>query len=186
MKYYYLLLIFVFLLPSCQQGFQQTDALLTLDFGQEPSTAPSGILETAFIKLETNDACFIDKTVTQVESAMGNLFILTGGERKLFVFDRSGKFVALIGNRGGGPGEYLVPTSFSIDCRRNLLSTIDVAQKKIIHYDLKDYRFVSEQRAVYDNFCFEYPDADKIVWKNTDYNSDYAGWEFLVTDTNKS
>jgi hypothetical protein len=112
------------LLPSCQQGFQRTDALLTLDFGQEPGADPSAILETAFIKLETNETCFIDRTVTQVESAMGNLFILTGGERKLFVFDRSGKFVALIGNRGGGPGEYLVPTSFSIDCRRNFLSCL--------------------------------------------------------------
>jgi hypothetical protein len=158
------------------------DDILTIDFSQEPYKDPPDVLETAFIKLDTNDTCFIDKTAVQTESASGKIFILTGGARKLLVFNRVGKFLALVGNRGNGPGEYLVPMSFSIDHRRNVISVIDLAQKKLIDYDLTDYRLVSDRKAEYDNFCFEYLGDDKIVWKNTDYRSDHADWSFIVTD----
>jgi hypothetical protein len=169
-------------LASCKRDIQKTDHESTIDFTQEPSDNPSDILETAFIKLETNDACLIDKTVVQVEFAAEKIFILTGGERKLLIFDRSGKFVAVTGGRGAGPGEYIAPMSFSIDLHRNIISVIDIAQRKLIAYDLTDYRFISEQKALYNNFSFEYLEDNKIVWKNTDYQSDYGDWSFLVTD----
>ncbi|MDR0348098.1 MAG: 6-bladed beta-propeller [Tannerella sp.] len=176
------ILPFVLLLLSCKRDVQKTNDVLTFDFKQEPCASPFDVLETTFIKLETNDNCLIDKTVVQTESALGKIFILTGGARTLLVFDRSGKFITLVGNRGGGPGEYIVPMSFSIDHRKNVITVIDLAQKKLLDYDLTDYRFIAERKAEYDNFCFEYLGDDKIVWKNTDYNSDYANWSFIVTD----
>jgi hypothetical protein len=136
--------------------------------------------------LETNDTCLIDKTATQVEVVSGEIFILTGGERKLMVFDLSGRFIALIGNRGEAPGEHLIPVSFSIDNYKSIITIIDIAQKKLIHYDPKNYQFVSETATVYDNFSLEYLGRTKMVWNNTDYNSDYADWSFLVTDTDQN
>ncbi|MDR3268376.1 MAG: 6-bladed beta-propeller [Tannerella sp.] len=174
--------IFIFAgLTSCKRELQKTDELLTLDFKLEQGLDPAGMLETAFIKLETNDACFI-KTVVQVESAMGKIFLLSGGDWRLLVFDPSGKFVTQVGARGNGPGEYIAPISFSIDPYEKRLSVIDGAQEKIIHYDLQDYRFLSEEKPPYKSLGLEYAGDDRIVWKNIDYSSaDYAGWSYLVS-----
>jgi hypothetical protein len=186
MKYYGWIFIFVLLIPSCKQDLLKTEDIITINFVQKEQDDPFGILETSFIKLETNDTCLIDKTVTQVEAISEKIFILTGGERKLMVFELSGKFIALIGNRGRAPGEYLIPVSFSIDKHEGLISVIDIAQKKLIHYDLKNYQFVSETEIAYDNFSFEYLGRTKMVWNNTDYNSNYANWSFMVTDMDQN
>jgi hypothetical protein len=179
------LLVFLLLLNACNNQKQQLDnnGILTIDFKLEPNDSPSDIFETVFIKLETNENCFIDKTITQIELASDKLFILSGGnERTVYAFDLSGNFITQIGSRGSGPGEYIIPMSFSIDYQVNILSILDMAQKKILRYDLNDFSFISEERMNYDCSCFEYLDDNKTVWKNMDYRSDYSEWEFLITD----
>jgi hypothetical protein len=183
-KSYLLALVVVLFFTSCKQTIVEYDNVQTLNFNQEQSIDPSNILEMDFIKLETNENCLIDKTIRQVNSALGKLFVLTGGNGKLLTFDSSGKFIASIGNTGNGPGEYMVLTSFSIDCHRNIISAVDMAQKKIINYNLIDYGFISEQK-IEDFTCFEYLGNNKIVWQNVGVHGNYAGWNFIVTDTNQ-
>ena len=174
------------LLFSCSnQNQKQANDTLTIDFNPEQNAKYSDILETVFIKLETNENCLIDKTITQIEFASDKLFILSGGTRNIFAFDLSGNFLAQIGSKGNGPGEHIVPMSFSIDNKRNVISILDIAQKKIIKYDLNNFTFVSEEEMNYDSSCFEYLGDNKIVWKNIDYRSDYSKSEFLITDTKK-
>jgi hypothetical protein len=162
-------------------------SILSIDFKLEPNVLPSDILETAFIKLETNENCFIDKTITQVEFASDKLFILSGGnERSVYVFDISGNFITQIGTRGNGPGEYIMPMSFSIDCQRNIISILDLVQKQILEYDLNNFTFISEERMPYDSYCLEYLSDYKIIWQNLDYRSDYSTWAFLITDRDQN
>jgi hypothetical protein len=187
MKNVYLLTIFVSLFCSCGNQKQQfTGDMQTIKFKQVDNVPPSDVFETVFIKLETNEKCLIDKTIRQIESASDKLFVLSGGaENSLLVYELSGKFVTQIGARGNGPGEYIVPISFSIDRQKNLVSIIDLAQKKILRYDLNNYTLISEKIIKMDNSyfeylsCFEYADNGKIIWNNVDSHS---GWEFLITD----
>lgn len=159
----------------------------TIDFMRDKYTAPVHIFETAFIKLETNNECFIDKTITQIEFDSDNFFVLSGGnDRRVFAFGRSGDFIAQIGTRGGGPGEYLVPMSFSIDDKREIISILDMVQRKILHYDLNHFSFISEEKVKHDSSCFEYLKDGKMVWKNIDYRSDNSKWEFLITDAEQN
>jgi len=174
------LLVFVY---SCNGNKQRFDGdTLTINFKLEQSSICSDILETVFIKLETNEDCFIDKTIVQLEFASDKLFILSGGVRDVFVFDLSGRFITKIGAKGRGPGEYIVPMSFSIDYQRNIISILDIAQKKIINYDLDDFSFVFDENMNYDSSCFEYLNENKLVWKNMNYLSVYPNWEFIITD----
>jgi hypothetical protein len=140
-------------------------------------------VDVSFIKLETNDHCLIDKGIKQIEMYDNRLFILTGGRFDLFVFTMSGEFLTSIGGKGNGPGEYGLPISFSIDHTRGVISVVDLAFKKIVNYSLGNFEYVSEKAMEYDCFGFEYLGKDKIVWKNIAYESEYAKWNYIVSDT---
>jgi hypothetical protein len=43
-----------------------------------------------------------------------NLYVLDGGNARVLVFDRAGRFVRQIGKRGGGPGELLAPMRMAL------------------------------------------------------------------------
>lgn len=183
MKHIYFLLFFVLLTGSCKQEKQEEGEAITIRFDEKESKAPQSLLDIDFIKLETNDDCFIDKTITQIEQASDKLFVLSAGNsRNILVFDTSGKFIAKVGKKGAGPGEYIIPASFSIDNHRKLISVSDLAQQKIIHYRLDNFAFESEEAMKYSNFCFEYLGTDKIVWKNVNYQDEYADRNYILTD----
>jgi hypothetical protein len=183
--YFYLLSIFVVLVSCKNHSYDQNDNIQVIDFKQNSNINLPEIIETAFIKLETNDSCLIGNHIAQIEATQGKIFILTGGSNvSLFVFDSSGKFDSSIGGRGTGPGEYIAPVSFSMDYYRNLISVVDLAQKKIINYSLDNYLFLSEKRMEYDSFCFEYFEQDKMVWKNASYEGSLSDYNFIITDIN--
>ncbi|MDR0386101.1 MAG: 6-bladed beta-propeller, partial [Prevotellaceae bacterium] len=165
MKYLNLFIILAELLViSCTQSPKKQDSITVVDFNRDQN-AVTDIFETNFVKLETNENCLITN-IRQIESLDNRIFILSGREScSLFVFDRSGKFITSAGRMGSGPGEYIFLTSFSIDRHRNIISVADAAQQKIINYSTENYKFVSEDKTSDNTFlCFEYLDADKIVW----------------------
>jgi len=184
MKRYYCLLFIVFLLGACKhRSVFHDDNITIINFAQKSHNNIEELLETDFIKLETCDNSLIGSYVAQIEAVKEKLFILTGGTHiKLLVFDVSGKFDCSIGNVGRGPGEYIVPISFSVNYNDNIISIVDIAQKKIINYNLDNYEFVTEKIMEYDSFCFEYFGNDKIVWKNANYRDKLSDWDFIVTD----
>jgi hypothetical protein len=186
MKSFNLFIILIALfLTSCVQSAKKQDDILIVDFNQKQNADVSNdMLETDFVKLETNENCLIHKNIRQIESFDNKIFILSGGESSsLLVFDRSGKFITSTGRMGNGPGEYIIVTSFSIDRRRNIISVMDAAQKKILNYSTENYEFVSEYRIPNQTcLCFEYLDEDKIVWNNIGVGEDNAEWNYTVTD----
>jgi len=187
MKNVRLLCLLLVLLYSCNSNKQRfNDNTFTIDFKLEQNSMCSDILETVFLKLETNEDCFIDKTIVQLEFASDKLFVLTGGVRDIFVFDLSGRFIARIGAKGRGPGEYIVPMSFSIDYQRDVISVVDMGQQKIVNYDLNDFSFVSEWKINYDSSCFEYLGENKLIWRNMNYLSSYPEWGFIITDMDQN
>lgn len=79
MRNLHLLPLFLFVLCSCDTQKQQSqDGTLAIFFGQVKDTASAHIFETVFIKLETNEECLVDKTITQVEFESDKFFVLSG------------------------------------------------------------------------------------------------------------
>jgi len=183
MKRYLYLSIIVASLWACKHTTNHDEAQKIINFAQSIDENPAELFELVFIKLETNDNSLVGNFVAQIEVVHEKLIILTGGRHiNLLVFDLSGKFDRSIGKVGRGPGEYIVPISFSINYNDNVISVIDIAQKKIISYSLDNYKFLFDNMMEYDSFCFEFLSNDKILWKNANYQDNMSDWNFIITD----
>lgn len=66
------------------------------------------------IKLETSDACLIGE-ISKVMMTGDRILILDRGiTKRIFSFTRQGKFLKIIGKKGGGPGEMDDPRDFEV------------------------------------------------------------------------
>ena len=77
------------------------------------------------VPLETNENCLIGR-INHVEFFDDTFYVLDKTRAKaLFVFDLNGHFIRKIGRRGKGPGEYITPSSFSIDMDNRQIYVLD-------------------------------------------------------------
>lgn len=74
--------------------------------------------------------------ISQVSIVDGNIFVLDRNIAKtVFMFDKTGKFIRRIGEKGVGKGEYISPFEFSIDKSRNHIFVLDRQARRILEYD---------------------------------------------------
>ena len=103
----------------------------------------------------------------------------------VYVFDlATGFFKCKIGNRGRGPGEYVIPMSFTLTDNR--ICIVDGASQKVMSYDTgDDFRYVGD-RETGDISYFERCDGNgHLVSGNNSYYSDLRFHDkcFLVMDS---
>lgn len=87
-----------------------------------------------YIKLETNEACIIDK-IEKLVLYQDNIFIANATQ--FFKFSKDGEFIKRIGTIGKGPGEYIKIMDFAINSKKKVVSIYDIDLRKIINYDLE-------------------------------------------------
>jgi hypothetical protein len=76
-------------------------------------------------------------------SVMNELIIIMDSNPiSISVFNRDGKFLHKIGNRGKGPGEYANIADFCIDTLSQTIYLSDFITKKIHHYDLYSGKYL--------------------------------------------
>jgi hypothetical protein len=63
--------------------------------------------------------------------------------KKLFVFDKNGKFLRQIGNKGRGPGEYIQVIDFCIDPEKREIYLLDSGSSKVLKYNLDTGEYIS-------------------------------------------
>lgn len=143
-----LFVFFIILFSSCNSTKNVEVELIS--FAEENAMT---IRDRLFIKLETNDDCLI-ADINQFEVLKDRLFILDSfGSKKLYVFNKDGKYITNIGVRGNGPGEYISPSVFSI--RNNVISILDKHQRAILFYDIETFEYIKTERIPYDICDFE-------------------------------
>lgn len=84
------------------------------------------------IMLETNENCLI-RSLDAIQVTDDYIFILDRSYKRLYCFDKDGKFIRRIGNLGSGPGEFSSISDFTIDNNRTIY-TLDRASSKIHLY----------------------------------------------------
>jgi hypothetical protein len=128
--------------------------------------------KTETIFLETNRNCLISK-ISQLEVFSNKVFILDNNTKNIFLFNIKGKFLNKIGSRGKGPGQYIRPKNFIIDCKDSLLKVYDSAQKKIIAYNFNgDF----EKEIILDRYLLSFGE-----WENG-----YGYWGYCSSISNSS
>ena len=85
------------------------------------------------IPMETRDDCLLNTTFKRF--AINDSIIVMYGNYRAFVFDRTGKFLNQIGERGQGPGEYQYGTVFFLNTAKSTIFIEDL--KNILEYDYK-------------------------------------------------
>lgn len=102
----------------------------------------------SYIPLETNDKALLGR-INQFYMKGDTIFILDAAIAKSVVmYDKKGKYLGNVGEKGEGPSEYLEPTDFGID--NNDLYIIDYKRQRILFFSLPDLKYKSSMSLKYD------------------------------------
>ena len=177
--------LFVFLLffASCSSNRQDREyAKTTIDFGKSKNVSPSDVFSISFVKLETNDKCLIG-TISQAEEYEGVFYLLDAFITKtIYAFDNQGKFISTVGRVGNGPGEYVIPSSFFVDAKKQNICVIDVEQQKLIGYSLDGYHLVFEKKLPFSSSAIKYLKDGDVICYNQEYQTGEPLYNLIVTD----
>ena len=109
-----------------------SETIRNLNPTEEPLQESIDYDKVKIIKLETSLSCLIGN-INRIE--MNDSLIFVSEHDKLYTFTLNGKFVAKIGNKGEGPDEYMVLSSFYIDDEKQQVTIIDEFKNALINYD---------------------------------------------------
>ena len=162
----------------------QNEAKDIISFSGSIAENNDSLFDVRYIKLETNASCLLG-TIGQVETVSDSLlFILDIRNFCLYAFSQEGKYLASIGTKGDGPGEYIHPYSFFVDYLQNRIGVVDIGRQKVIYYRLKDFLFQSEKRLPFQTNCCAVAENGNILWNNIGYDSNQMGDNyFVLTDS---
>ena len=146
----------------------------------------SSIADTpTVVILETKKECAI-KSINSLEVFEDKIYILDGRADALYVFDKSGRFINQIGNKGHGRGEHLELEDFSIDRKRGEIYLWDNAACKALKYNIRTNEYMGDiktQRNGSSSFCMQFFN-DKLFINKTSRNNLPDNYMMKVVDVN--
>ena len=103
-----------------------------------------------YINLSANDVDHQFKAITKAIIKGDSIFLLDGDfTRKLYLYDReTGKATSVVGKRGNGPNEYLIPADFDVD-QKGFIYLVDGNLDQVFVYNSK-LDFVKAFSPLYD------------------------------------
>ena len=141
------LIILLSLAVSCSQPVKNSKDLIVLDLSQDLTVESKMTLsqiatDINYIKLESNPDCFIQKI--EQWSITGNyILVYDMRQPKVLLFNRQGKFLRNISQKGSGPGEFFRPYDVRITKNEKYVLISDI--KKVIRFDL-DGKLIGETK----------------------------------------
>ncbi len=98
-------------------------------WGKNPEVQLRLVQTIGDLNTEDENLAFNNPNDVAVDSA-GNIYILDAANQRIQKFSPEGKFLATIGRKGQGPGEFNFPSSLDVDPNGNLV-VLDGSVKKI-------------------------------------------------------
>jgi hypothetical protein len=98
-------------------------------WGKNPQVAIKLVRTIGDVDTEDENLAFNSPSDIAMDSA-GNIYILDSGNQRIQEFSPEGKYLATIGRKGQGPGEFTFPSSLDIDSK-GYLYVLDSNQRKL-------------------------------------------------------
>jgi len=117
------------------------------------------------VPLQTNDTCLISN-IRDMFLYEDKIYILDMDAAKVFIFDRQGKCLSVIDNRGEGPQEYISLSCFYINKQNKTLVLVDNQKHKEYIYSL-DGRYLDNTSTQFKILSVSYLDSgEKLLVRN--------------------
>lgn len=150
------------LLCSCQTTPKNDELLHVSASSKQMSDLVS---DYSLIVLETlDDNLILDPTVVKFTNKYILILDRFSPSKSLYVFDHKGKYVGKVGNKGEGPGEYIMPHQFVVDETNKKLYLRDMATNSMLVYSLETFDFVEKLTIPFYATCFELLDDKHFIW----------------------
>ena len=94
------------------------------------------------IQLETSEECLISR-IEEIQLWDNNIYVLDKESKRVYLFDKNGRFVKRISSIGKGPKEYISLADMDIN-ENGLFLLVWKGDSKLMHYDL-DLNFIEEK-----------------------------------------
>jgi len=138
------ILFIICLIYSCHSTQTGEGINISVFNNIKPSYKTSSFIsQVTYTQLETRENCVIGNVTKLIETDDRFYILDSRSAKRIFAFDKSGKYLFTIGNNGKGPREYLIPSDFCVDMINNYILIID-AEKKILMFDLNG-NFIKER-----------------------------------------
>ncbi|MDR2406527.1 MAG: 6-bladed beta-propeller [Bacteroidales bacterium] len=184
-KIYITVLLCSFIFFSCKQHIETVEAtesaLYTINLDSIP-TVDSFRLSSIFrkakaIRLEETDYAVIGR-INCMQVFDNYIFILdTDKAKKLFMFNKNGKYLRQIGSWGQGPGEYIYITDFCLDTINREIYILDSSKKMLYKYNFDSGKFIGSVNMQYDK---SYPNY--VTFLNNKIYTDIIRHENLLME----
>lgn len=114
-----------------------------------------------FVPLETTDECLLDEALTKIVITSTDIIVCdyTRGYR----FNRKGKFINSIGQKGEGPGEYLRPDAMEVDVVNKWVYFADSRKQRVLKYDYEGNYIGEFKLPVASSFLVGYKEGGFII-----------------------
>jgi hypothetical protein len=145
-----------------------------------------------YIPLETNSNCFIGDIHASEDVLISDnyIFVCCKTTQSCYLFNRAGKFIAKIGNKGNGPGEYLLPNLFAIDEKSRQVILSDprgpADMGKLLYYDLngKYVKSVSVDSRLTGFFHTQFDDKHVVMQNNNPFRAGDPPFNYYIFSNN--
>lgn len=135
MKPFLLSLISIMVFYSCSdKPIDNSVNTYRIDFKNSAPTRDF-IKSTELIALETNDSSLI-KSIRKIEYYKDCIYVFDHDQRIVVIFDKEGKHINTINNKGQGPEEYIDINDFGIDRFLNQIYLLCPFKQTLFYYDL--------------------------------------------------
>jgi len=140
-KLFVFFFIFLLILISCKKNSNDDGAKYHVVINGSPKdndiiSITEFVDSVDFIKLETTNSCLIGR-ISKIIFTNNLLIIQDAKTASIFLFDRNGKFINSISNRGNGPGEYVSLTRVMFDSVSQQIIIYDSSSSKMIFYNTR-------------------------------------------------
>lgn len=142
-KYFFILYLLVGCANQKDTNNGDTCKNIVVDISKKEKIEQSYFIDSIkYVKLETRDDILIAKA-NKVAYFDSLYYILDRNSNAIYIFDEYGNYEFKVDKQGRAPDEYVEIKDFTINRKLNTIDILDLRQRKVVRYDLKDGRYVS-------------------------------------------